>query len=71
MQIETYNAIAALQDQFIAFRGTTFGTRIVIMADNKETINTITALARKAGCKVKKNIVGKGSSDAEMHLLIS
>jgi hypothetical protein len=70
MDIQTFNAILAHQDQFIAQRMTTFGFVIVLYAENRETVNTITTIARSAGLKVRRRIIDKGAPDAEAHLLI-
>jgi hypothetical protein len=70
MTTETYSALLAHQDQFIAHRMTTFGLEIVLYADNRETVNAVTAIARSAGLKVRRRIIGKGQPDAETHLTI-
>jgi hypothetical protein len=70
MNMETYNALLAHQDQFIAHRMTTFGLVIVIANDNRETVNAVTAIARAAGHRVRRRIIGKGAPDAETHLQI-
>jgi len=70
MTSDTYNQIAMLQDQFISMRSNTCGLQIAILADNKETIEQVTQIARKSGNTVKKLVIGKGTLDAEMHLTI-
>lgn len=70
MPTETYNAIMRHQDQFIASRTSSYALHIAMLADNREAIEAVVGLARGAGLRVKKNIVGKGDPDAEMHLAI-
>lgn len=70
MHIDTYNAVMRLEDQFIAARSTSFGLELVMNASDRETIDEVTTIARNAGLKTKKLIVGKGSPDAEMHMTI-
>jgi hypothetical protein len=70
MKMNTYNAIMQFEDQFISNRSTTFGMELAILADDKETIDAVTTLARADGMRVKKTIIGKGTSDAEMHVTI-
>jgi hypothetical protein len=70
MNTETYNAIMQYEDQFITCRQTSWDWRIVVLADDKETVDAIVSIARVAGVKVKKQIIGKGEPDAEMHITI-
>jgi len=69
MKIETYEDICKHADQFISYRYNTFGLIIALMYGN-EAIEEIIAIARQAGHKVSKRIIGKGTEDAEVHLTI-
>lgn len=69
MLTETYNAIMAHADQFIATRGTVYGFQVMLYAWN-DTADTVIAIARNAGLRVTKRIIGKGTPDAEIHLTI-
>ena len=71
MTTETHNAIMRYVEQFISNRDTTFGLQIAIMADDRETIDAVTTIARAAGNRVKKIVVAKGEPEAEMHLTIN
>ncbi len=70
MHVDTYTAIMRYEDQFITCRSTTFGLELAIAADDKETIDEVTSIARAAGLRTKKIVVGKGEPDAEMHITI-
>ena len=67
MHIVTYNALMQYCDQMIRFEH----GHIVILADNKETVDTVVTICRSAGLRVKKLIIDKGAPDAEMHLRIT
>lgn len=71
MRTETYNAIMIHRDQFIAHSDNTFGTYITLFYNDKETIKAIVDIARGAGHKVTKRIIGKGTIDAEVKLFIN
>lgn len=70
MRTETYDAIMAYRDQFIYHSDNTFGTNITLLYDDKETTKAIIDIARNAGHKVTKRVVGRGESDAEVKLFI-
>jgi hypothetical protein len=70
MNMDTHNAIMAYRDQFIT-EPHGCPLRIAMLADNKEDIKAVIDIARAAGHKVTKRIIGKGDSDAEVHLTIN
>lgn len=71
MTNETHNALMQYRDQFINIRNNTLGLELTLFANDRETIDAVTQIARAAGHKVKKLVIGKGTVDAEMKLQIS
>lgn len=70
MNMETYNAINAYIDQAISIRGNSFGIYVVLYGDDKETAAEIITIARNAGHKVTKRIIGRGEPDSEISIFI-
>jgi len=70
MTTETYNAIMAHADQFIAARYTTVGLQIVTYASHVGTIDALRKIARANNCTFNAIVVGEGDEDAEMHIRI-
>lgn len=71
MKTETYNAIMQYRDQMITDPYGVSRMCISLFYSDKETTNAIMQIARDAGHKVTKRIIGRGDPDAEVHLTIN